>query len=229
MRSSCSTVTKPGAIALIFSILSLSSFSQTTRLNLLVNGVTTNLNYGKANSTLEPYKKNITGLQLGASLQAGITPRFSLVTETYFIMKGGALKRDNPITGNKSTLRLYTAEIPVLARFQLGRVYINSGLYVAYTLAGRVKTAGTQAIPEKSTKLLFKNSPDGFKRLETGVQAGAGYLFDVKQTRFALDVRYGYGLTNISREIERYNRSLSLSLLVFNPWKKNPLGKKPDL
>ena len=229
MRSSCITVTKSVTIAYILSILSFSSFSQTTRLNLLVNGVTTNLNYGKANNTLEPYKKNLTGLQLGASLQTGITPRFSVVTETYLIMRGGALKRDNPITGNKSTLRLYTAEIPVLARFQLGRLYINSGPYVAYTLAGRVKTAGSQAIPEKSTKLSFKNSPDGFKRWETGVQAGAGYLFDVKRTRFALDVRYGYGLTNISRDIERYNRALSLSLLVFNPWKKNPFEKKQDL
>ena len=216
----------PVAIALLFSLLSFNASSQTTRLNLLVNAVTTNLNYGKTNSTLQPYKKNITGVQLGASFQAGITPMFSVVTETYFMMKGAALKTDNPITANKSTLRLYTAEIPVLARLQFGRVYINSGPYVAYTLTGRIKTEGSQTTPEKSTTLSFRNSPDGFKRWEMGVQAGAGYVFHVKKIHLALDVRYGYGLTNISRDLERYNRALNISVLVFKPWKKNPFGKK---
>jgi hypothetical protein len=225
MTPSFKTCRKSMSTALLFSLLFFNSFSQTTRLNLLVNAVTTNLNYGKTNSMLEPYKKNITGLQFGASFQAGITPMFSVVTETYFMMKGAALKTDNPLTANKSTLRLYTAEIPVLARFQFGRVYINSGPYVAYALTGRIKTDGSQTIPEKSTTLSFSNSPDGFRRWEMGVQAGAGYLFHVKKTRLALDVRYDYGLTSISRGQERYNRTLNISVLVFKPWKKNPFGK----
>jgi len=213
------------AITLLFSLLAFPSFSQTTRFNLLVNAVTTNFNYGKSNSALQSYKKNITGLQAGASFQAGITPRFSIVAETYFMMKGGTLKTDNPFTTNKSTLRLYTAETPVLARFQLGRLYINAGPYVAYAFAGHVKTEGSQGIPEKSTKVLFNNSTDGFRRWEMGAQAGAGYVFNIKKTRLALDVRYVYGVTNLSRDIERYNRALNISLLLFKPWKKDLFGR----
>lgn len=212
------------AIALILSSLTFHSFSQTTRINLLVNGVTTNFNYGKSNGSLKSYKKNITGLQVGASYQAGITPMFSVVTEAYFMVKGGALKADNPLTSNKSKLRLYTAEIPVLARFQLGKVYINSGAYVAYSFAGRVKTDGSQAIPEKSQNVSFNNSLDGFRRWDMGVQAGAGYVFRIRKIHAALDARYVYGLTNISRDIERYNRALNISLLIFKPLKKNPFA-----
>jgi hypothetical protein len=217
------------ATALIFSLLTVKSFSQTTRFNLLVNAVTTNFNYGKSNSTLQSYKKSITGVQLGASFQAGITPMFSIVTEAYFMMKGGRLKTDNPLTANKSTLRLYTAEIPLLARFQLGRVYINSGPYVAYTIAGHIKTDGSQAIPEKSVNVSFTNTADGFRRWEMGAQAGAGFVFHIKKFPLALDARYVYGLTNISRDIERYNRALNVSLLLFKPWKTNPFEKKRSL
>ena len=229
MSTSFKELRKGVAAATIFSLLSFSSFSQTSRINLLANAVTTNINYGKANNSLEPYKKNLTGLQLGASFQAGITPMFAIVTEAYFITKGGTLKRDNPLTGNKSTLRLYTAEIPVLARLQIGRGYINSGTYVAYTLGGRIKTVGTQTIPGKSTRLSFGNSPEGFKRWEMGLQAGAGYVFKVQQTHLALDLRYGYGFTNISRDVERYNRALSVSLLFFKPWKRNLFEKKQGI
>jgi len=223
------TSKKSIAIALIFSLLAFNSISQTTRFNLLVNAVTTNFNYGKSNNALQSYKKNVTGVQLGASFQAGITPMFSIVTETYFMMRGGTLKTDNPFTTNKSTIRLYTAEMPVLARFQLGRVYINSGPYVAYTFAGHLKTDGSQTIPEKSTNVSFTNTTDGFRRWEIGAQAGAGFVFRIKKLHLALDARYVYGLTNISRDIERYNRALNISLLLFKPWKKNPFGTNKNL
>ncbi|MEO8583818.1 MAG: porin family protein [Flavitalea sp.] len=214
------------AIALVFSLMAFDSYSQTTRFNLLANAVTTNFNYGKSNRALQSYKKNVAGVQLGASFQAGITPVFSIVAETYFMMKGGTLKTGNSFTVHQSTLRLYTAEMPVLARFQLGRLYLNSGPYVAYTFAGHVKTGGSQAIPEKSTNVSFANTANGFKRWEMGAQAGAGYVFRIKKFPLALDARYVYGLTNISREEERYNRALNISLLLFKPWKKNPFGTK---
>jgi len=212
-------------IGFIFSLLSVEAFSQTTHLHLLVNAVNTNFNYGKSNSSLRPYKKNTTGLQLGATFQAGISPAFSVVTEAYFMMKGGTLKAGNPLTVNKSTLRVYTAELPVLARLHIGRVYFNSGPYVSYTFEGRIKTEGSASMAEKSANLSFDNSADGFKRWEMGIQAGAGYVFDLKKASLALDVRYGYGLTNLSQDVERYNRMLNISVLVFRNWKRNPFFK----
>ncbi len=67
-----------------------------TYLDLMVNVVSTNLNYGGSNSDLADYKKSANGIHAGVSFQAGITPAFSLVSELYFLKKGGKLKANNP-------------------------------------------------------------------------------------------------------------------------------------
>ena len=84
-----------------------------------MNVASTNLNYGGSNGTLTDYKKSANGIQAGVSFQAGITPGFSLVSELYFMRKGGKLKTNNPLTTNESSLRLNIIELPVLARFIL--------------------------------------------------------------------------------------------------------------
>ena len=190
-----------------------------TYLDLVLNVVSTNINYGKSNSTYSDYKKIVYGGQIGASFQAGITPGFSLVSELYFIMKGDKLAANNPITTDKSVLRFYTLELPVLARVHINKLYMNAGPSVAYNLYGTSKTGGS------TSDISFNNSYDGFKRLDAGVQFGAGYRFKLKQKNVALDVRYTYGLTNISSGQEMYNRYLNISLHLSNPWKTNPLGR----
>ena len=121
--------------------------------------VNSNFNYGDANNTVKSFKKDAKGIMLGASLQAGITPAFSVIAETYFVMKGATLKTGNPLTVNKSTLRLYNAEIPVLARLHIYHLYINAGPYVSYTIGGRIKTESSPSIPEKSTAVSFSVLP----------------------------------------------------------------------
>lgn len=213
-------------------ILSGNSFGQTngagkikservteTYLDLVLNVVSTNLNYGGSNSDLSDYKKSTLGAQVGVAFQAGITPKFSLASELYFIMKGGELKANNPLTISKSTLRFYTLEFPVMARYQIGKFYVNAGPSIAYTLYGTRKMEG-------STKdVSFNNSTEGFKRWDAGIQMGTGYRFKVKQKSVALDVRYNYGLTDISHGKEMHNRNLIISLHISNPWKTNPFGK----
>ena len=190
-----------------------------TYMDLLLNVVGTNINYGKSNSALADYKKSVLGAQVGVSFQAGITPKLSLVSELYFIMKGGELKVNNPLTPSKSTLRLYTLEFPVLARFHFGKVYLNAGPSIAYNLYGTSKSG------DLSKTLSFNNSNGDFKRLDAGIQIGGGYRFKLKQRNVSLDVRYTYGLTNISNTQEMYNRYLNVSLHFSNPWKRNPLGR----
>ena len=77
-----------------------------TYLDLMVNVISTNLNYGSTNEAMAGYKRTSNGIQAGASFQAGITNRFSLVSEFYFIRKGGKLKMNNPLTTNESKLYL---------------------------------------------------------------------------------------------------------------------------
>ncbi len=216
-------------------ILSRNSFGQTdglrsekiksdrvteTYLDLVLNVVGTNLNYGKSNSALSDYKKSVLGAQVGVSFQAGITPRVSLVSELYFFMKGGELKANNPLTTSNTNIRLYTLELPVLARVHFGKFHLNAGPYIAYNIYG------SQKIENSTSDLSFNNSAENFKRWEAGVQMGGGYTFHTKKKAVRLDIRYNYGLTNIANKGEMYNRSLILALHFAKPRKTNPLGRK---
>lgn len=214
------------AIALIFSILSTNSYSQSTHLKLLINEVNSNFNYGKSNSDLKSFKKDARGILIGASFQAGITRSFSMVTEAYFTMKGAKLKSGNQLTGNKSTVRLYSAELPVLARLHIGHFYTNSGPYVSYNITGTSKVEGSEELAGESKSVSFHDVPGGYKRWEMGLQAGIGYNFRIKKSTVSLDLRYGYGLTNISRDAEKYNRTLNISIIAYKAWKTNPFSKK---
>lgn len=200
------------AMTTIFVSLAFTSIAQTSRLALSINSLTTNFNYGKSNSVLQPYKKNYSGYQFGASYQVGITPRFSIVPELYFAIKGGTLTAQNPISINKSTLRLSTLDLPVLARVHFGQFYINAGSYATYLLAARLKTDGSETIP--AGKVSLPLGEDGIRRWDYGFQAGAGYDFKLRKATLALDARYGYGIANLSKDVERYNRVFNLSLVV---------------
>ncbi|WP_338870414.1 porin family protein [Spirosoma sp. SC4-14] len=213
-------------IFLLFSLTTSTAFSQQTTLNLLFNGVTTHFNYGSQNSRLKDYRKGILGAQLGASFQAGVTNRFSLVPELYAIMKGGRLLANNPLTTNQSTVRLYTLELPVLARLHMGRFYLNGGPYVTYALGGTMTIEGTDVSQQKKTALNFGRASGTFNRWEAGAQVGAGYVFPCRKKRLALDVRYSYGLSSVSTDIDRYNRYLNVGLLMSQSWATNPLGRK---
>ncbi|MBK9985199.1 MAG: PorT family protein [Saprospiraceae bacterium] len=181
---------------------------QPTYLDFFFSGVSTTLNYGNLNKSLTDFKKDARGVQIGVSLQAGISHSFSLVTELALVMKGGKLKENNPLTDKESILRFYGVEVPVLARVHIGKFHLNAGPSVAYTFYGTQKLDGT------TTDLSFKNSIGDYKRFEAGVQFGGGYTFLVKQKRVSLDVRYCYGLTNISYDKEVYNRSLVIRLHI---------------
>jgi len=193
--------------------------SAETYFDLMITTASTNLNYGSSNSSLSDYKESVKGIHAGVSFQAGITSKFSLVSELYYIRKGGELTTNNPLTNQKTILRLNAFELPVLARFHFGKFYMNAGPSIAYNFSGKRK------IDDVSTAVSFNNSTDGFKRLDAGVQIGAGYMFPIKQRRLALDIRYCYGLTNISADKEMFNRGLIISVHFSSPWKTNPLGK----
>lgn len=190
-----------------------------TYLNLMINVVSTNFNYGASNSALTDYKKSAEGIQAGVSFQAGITPGFSLVSEFYFMRKGGKLKVNNPLNIAESSIRLNSLELPVLARFHVGKFYMNAGPSIAYNLNGDNK------LNEISTKLSFKKSGGSYKRFDGGIQAGGGVEFPFKQKRIALDIRYNHGLTNIAYSKEMYNRSVMISVHFSRAWRTNPLSK----
>lgn len=207
-------------IELNSNIIKVNKKTAKTYLDLMINMESTNLNYGSSNSELETYKEPVKGIQAGFSFQSGITPKFSLVSELYFMKKGGTLLANNPLYTSQKTLSFNTLELPVLARIHFGKFYFNAGPSIAYTLSGNSK------MDNQTTKLSFHNSSDGFKRFDAGFQFGGGIEFPLKQKRIALDIRYNYGLTNVANNQQIYNRALMISVHFSKLWKTNPLARK---
>ncbi len=180
--------------------------AQESYVHFFVNAIGTNLNYGDANSAVVDYKKPALGITIGASYQAGICHNLSVVSELYFIMKGGKLDEGNPFTDFESTLRMYSFELPVMARIHLGKFHVEGGPSIAYNVHG------TQKIDGLTTDLSFGDEAGTYKRFEGGFQVGVGSTFTIKQKKVYFDIRYCHGLTNISNDREMYNRSVLVSL-----------------
>jgi hypothetical protein len=180
--------------------------AQESYVHFFVNAIGTDLNYGDDNASLADYKKPALGITIGATYQAGICHNLSVVSELYFIMKGGKLKEDNPFTDYESTLRMYSFELPVMARIHLGKFHVEGGPSIAYNVLG------TQKIDGITTDLSFGDQAGEYKRFETGFHVGAGSTFTIKQKKVYFDIRYCHGLTNISNDREMYNRSVLVSL-----------------
>ena len=209
-----STIKSGGLVALMSFFMTLSSFAQTNRFSISLNSLTTNFNYGKSNEELQSYKKNFRGLQAGFAYQAGISPLFSVAPEIYFAIKGGTLKESNPLTIGKSTLQVYSLELPILARLHCKNLFLNAGPYAGYNLGGRLKMKDVETGQTTNTKINFGKAKSDFKNWDYGFQAGAGYNINMKKSVLTLDLRYGYGMANISNNVKRFNRMLNISVKV---------------
>ncbi len=216
------TIYKNLAAVLALTLLMFTSekaFPQQDKFGISINSLTTNFNYGSENSSLSDYKKDYRGFQFGLTFQHGLSKSFSLVHEISFTIKGGKLGKGNPVFGNETTLRFHGLEVPLLARLHMGNLYLNAGPYAGYQLGGRIKTKDAEDGSESTTKVKFGSGADQFKRWDFGMQAGAGYNFQLKRSILTLDVRYGYGLQDLSVDRERFNRMLNISVVVSRPGK----------
>ncbi len=200
------------ALLLVITVTALRA--QQSHIGILVNTVSSNLNYGDINGSLSGYKETVRGIRAGLSWQAGLTKNFSVVTEAYFIRKGGGLETGNPLNGVNSAIKLNTIELPVLARVHAGRFYFNAGPYANYIFSGKRTAEGEQA-----KSISFGSEPDDLRRWEAGFQGGAGYMFNLKKKRFAIDFRYAHGVTSISSNSDLYNRTFSISVVLLKPLK----------
>jgi hypothetical protein len=204
--------------AFVLTAAALSTHAQKVTFDLLINQVNSYMAYRGVHQNLNHYRQNYAGLQAGISLETTIGPECSIVNELYWATKGSVLKEGNTLTTGKSSLRISTIELPVLARIHFGNLYVNAGPYGSYLLSGRIKTEAYGSTAAAQTKLAFNNS--SFNRWEAGLQAGAGYAFNLVRTILTVDFRYAYGLTSLSSDIERYNRTYIIGVRISRPSRK---------
>lgn len=129
-----------------------------------------------------------------------------------------------PATG---TNRLDYLEFPVLAKVKLGpapfRGILFAGPNIGLNLVSQVdyEYADTADGGENFTA----NTDDYIQRVDIGIDVGAGFEYNISPSLFFVgDVRYTYGLTDVTNEVPRgtelwYTRDIKASLgVLFHLW-----------
>nr|WP_315031679.1 porin family protein [uncultured Chryseobacterium sp.] len=131
---------------------------------------------------------------LGINIQTGIS-RFSIQPEVNFISKGTQIKNN---FGNQTYTFNYI-EIPVLAKYSFGPVYLNAGPSIGFLMGKNDRIKATYGKT---------------KTIDFGLQMGAGVAIPAGPGKLIVDGRYNLGLSNISDEkgINVKNRGFAISL-----------------
>ncbi|UKB79582.1 porin family protein [Chryseobacterium sp. MEBOG07] len=146
--------------------------------------------------------KNVNGEKSKVSFQAGLgvniqtgVKNFSIQPEVNFISKGTKFKNS---FGNE-TYNFNYIEVPVLAKYSFGPVYVNAGPSIGFLMG-------------KSDKI--KAAYGKTKTIDFGVQMGAGIAIPAGPGKMIIDGRYNLGLSNISDEkgVDVKNRGFTVSL-----------------
>ncbi|PWN68550.1 PorT family protein [Chryseobacterium phosphatilyticum] len=131
---------------------------------------------------------------LGVNIQTGLS-NFSIQPEVNFISKGAKIKNN---FGNQ-TYNFNYIEIPVLAKYSFGPLYVNAGPSIGFLMG-------------KNDKI--KAAYGKTKTVDFGLQMGAGVAIPAGPGKVIVDGRYNLGLTNISDEkgVNVKNRGFAISL-----------------
>ncbi|MCL1675144.1 porin family protein [Elizabethkingia meningoseptica] len=131
---------------------------------------------------------------IGVNIQTGVKS-FSIQPEVNFISKGTKVK-SNGIT---ETYNFNYIEIPVLAKYSFGPLYVNAGPSIGF-LTG--KSDKVKAAYGKTHSVDF------------GIQMGAGLAIPAGPGKLIIDGRYNLGLNNISNEKGQSvkNRGVAITL-----------------
>lgn len=149
-----------------------------------------------ATQSMKGDKKAKVGFQggVGINFLTGLSG-FSVQPELNFISKGASFKT----TSGREKLNLNYLELPVLAKYSFGPVYLNAGPSLGLRLG--------QGDKEKATY-------GAMKKLDFGLQMGGGVAIAAGLGKIILDARYVLGLTNISdvKGVNIKNRGVQVSV-----------------
>ncbi|WP_409149863.1 porin family protein [Sphingobacterium sp. BS-2] len=131
--------------------------------------------------------KDVNGEKFKVGFQGGVgfnistgKGGFSVQPELNFLSKGMAIKGTG---AKKEKFNLNYLEIPVLAKYSFGPVYVNAGPAIG------LKLGESKAI---------KKEYGAIKKIDFGVQLGAGVALPAGPGKVIVDARYALGLSNIS-------------------------------
>jgi hypothetical protein len=153
-------------------------------------------------------RESINGFTLGAVLEVGLGGNIFLQPEAVFVQKGSKL--DLPNLGEK--INVNYLDIPILLKVKL----LNSNLLNINLLGGPsfgLALNGEKTSGGKTVDINF-GGENGLKRFDLGINAGGGIGINFGNVGVFGDVRYLFGVSNISEttDTEIKNQGLNVSV-----------------
>lgn len=163
------------------------------------------------------------GVRAGVSFNLGIGEQLAIQPGIFYSQKGGKFDRDVAGAKYNDEFRVNYIEVPVNVVYHTNNnqtgFFLFAGPHIAVCINGKYKNSGytngpiTIAAENRDLNVGGDEAKDDFKRLDYGVQGGAGY-----QTAMGLLFRaqYIHGLHNVSAtnvaDNRFQNRSIALTI-----------------
>jgi opacity protein-like surface antigen len=135
---------------------------------------------------------------VGGVLDLGLNDHFGLRIEPIYLRNGGDATNRNAYWGTMdgAEFKLDYIGLPVLARYDFGTnekrsPYVLGGFGFNFPIDQKVDL--TQGIDHATVDLA-----DVFAPVDITLEVGGGMSFPAGENRWALDARFGYGLTNMN-------------------------------
>lgn len=199
------SVLKSDLLILFFSIIVVPAFAQ---LSFGIKGGTNIAEFSFKDNGTNINQESINGFTFGAVLEIGLGGNIFLQPEAVFIQKGSkvqVLNEDNKVNVNY-------LDIPVLLKMKI----INSNVFNVNLFAGPsfgLALNGEETMGGQTVDVNF-GGEDGLKRLDLGINAGGGIAANLGSIGVFGDVRYLFGVSNISEENNREIKNKGLNLSV---------------
>ena len=137
--------------------------------------------------------KGLSGFYVGALLELPLGDVLSLQPEVIYSRQGAAWEKDYnvPILGKgslKNDLRLDYLNIPVMAKVNLGPLFLQGGVQFGF-LVGKPETSSTV----NGRRITEEVDKDAYASFDFGVGAGLGVNLS---EHFFIEARYTHSLTN---------------------------------
>lgn len=175
--------------------------------------------YSEPSSSVQ---KSAIGLTASVPVEFQFNQLLGLQTELGFIQKGERSEFGNGSYSSRVTLNFI--ELPVVGRLSFGKglkMVISFGPFGGFALNGKVKYSGSNT-PGQSVGIDFEK--DDVSRVDAGLLMGLGIKGPVANGYFTLDVRYAYGLIDVSTESQNsfqvHNKGLNMMVGFLIPVNK---------
>jgi len=147
--------------------------------------------------------KGLSGFYVGALLELPLGDVISLQPEVIYSRQGAAWEQKNNLGSFKKDLRLDYLNIPVMAKVNLGPLFLQGGVQFGF-LVDKPEvsyTAGNRRISQTVDK-------DAYASFDFGVGAGLGVKLN---QHFFVETRYTYSLTNVFDPNDKHFKSSLIS------------------